>query len=276
MSTRSQDSSTKQDHQPPSLGKSSSDFARNGRGGQSTQQQIPSPLRPGFGGMRTRRSVDDPFTSNTARDTSRLTERSPSKSASPQKTPKLDPNAVGGGDPHATAEDMASSFASSTRRARARLRSPWACSPLTLLTAVVALSLAGGIVHSFLTRQLDPKGCAMSYMRPSFAKYTDFDTEHTRFASKYSLYLYREGGIDEDPRVSQRWLNMRSFLNLIWVRSRVYQFSSSREMPAATSKSDHWPPRPLSTLMKRCELLSTGTDLAKGLLIFFPSISMKT
>jgi len=30
-------------------------------------------------------------------------------------------------------------------------------------------------------------------MRPSFAKLTDFDTEHTRFASKYSVYLYREG-----------------------------------------------------------------------------------
>lgn len=41
----------------------------------------------------------------------------------------------------------------------------------------------------------------MSYMRPAFAKFPDFDTEHTRFASKYSLYLYREGGIDEDTRV---------------------------------------------------------------------------
>lgn len=42
----------------------------------------------------------------------------------------------------------------------------------------------------------------MSYMRPYFAKYDDFDTEHTRFATKYSLYLYREGGVDEDIRVS--------------------------------------------------------------------------
>lgn len=42
----------------------------------------------------------------------------------------------------------------------------------------------------------------MSYMRPYFAKYSDFDTEHTRFATKYSLYLYREGGVDEDTRVS--------------------------------------------------------------------------
>lgn len=40
-------------------------------------------------------------------------------------------------------------------------------------------------------------------MRPAFAKFSDFDTEHTRFASKYSLYLYREGGIDEDTMVSE-------------------------------------------------------------------------
>ena len=39
-------------------------------------------------------------------------------------------------------------------------------------------------------------------MRPAYAKFSDFDTEHTRFASKYSLYLYREGGVDEDTRAS--------------------------------------------------------------------------
>jgi hypothetical protein len=57
------------------------------------------------------------------------------------------------------------------------------------------------IIHSFSSRQLDAKGCRMSYMRPSFAKLSDFDTEHTRFASKYSVYLYREGMVDEDTKV---------------------------------------------------------------------------
>lgn len=32
--------------------------------------------------------------------------------------------------------------------------------------------------------------------------FANFDTEHTRFATKYSLYLYREQGIDEDNKVS--------------------------------------------------------------------------
>jgi len=83
----------------------------------------------------------------------------------------------------------------------AQLRGPWSCSLLTLATSACSILLLFTIVRSFLTLQLDPKGCAMSYMMPAFARFSDFDTEHTRFASKYSLYLYREGGVDEDTRV---------------------------------------------------------------------------
>jgi len=60
----------------------------------------------------------------------------------------------------------------------------------------------GAVVHSFFSQQLDEKGCNMSYMQPAYAKLEDFDTEHTRFASKYSVYLYREVGVDEDTKVS--------------------------------------------------------------------------
>lgn len=88
-----------------------------------------------------------------------------------------------------------------TNERRARLRSPWSCSLLTLFTTALAAITLAAILHSFSTRQLDSKGCRMSYMRPSFAKLTDFDTEHTRFASKYSVYLYREGMVDEDTKV---------------------------------------------------------------------------
>lgn len=84
---------------------------------------------------------------------------------------------------------------------RASMRSPWRCSFLTLATSACSILLLLAIVRSFLTRQLDPKGCGMSYMMPSFTRFADFDTEHTRFASKYSLYLYREGGVDLDTRV---------------------------------------------------------------------------
>jgi hypothetical protein len=83
---------------------------------------------------------------------------------------------------------------------RQRLRSPWACSPYTVLTTLAAFIAMFLMAQSFLTRQLDVKGCGMSYMRPTYSRFNDFDTEHTRFATKYSLYLYREGGLDEDTR----------------------------------------------------------------------------
>ncbi|KAI9054996.1 hypothetical protein LZ554_002139 [Drepanopeziza brunnea f. sp. 'monogermtubi'] len=84
---------------------------------------------------------------------------------------------------------------------RSRLRSPWSISALVFVTTALALLSLASIIHSFSNRQMDTKGCRMSYMRPSFAKLSDFDTEHTRFASKYSVYLYREGMIDEDTKV---------------------------------------------------------------------------
>ncbi|PSK37318.1 GPI inositol-deacylase [Elsinoe australis] len=84
---------------------------------------------------------------------------------------------------------------------RPRLRSPWSCSFLTIATTLVAFTILATIGRSFLSSHIDPKGCHMSFMAAAYAKFEDFDTEHTRFASKYSLYLYREGGIDDDSRV---------------------------------------------------------------------------
>ncbi|KAF2860451.1 GPI inositol-deacylase-like protein [Piedraia hortae CBS 480.64] len=82
-----------------------------------------------------------------------------------------------------------------------RLQRPWSLSFLTAATTVGAFVLLAVIVRSFLGLQQDPKGCQMSYMWPVFTHFADFDTEHTPFASKYSLYLYREGGVDQDTRV---------------------------------------------------------------------------
>jgi GPI inositol-deacylase len=76
-------------------------------------------------------------------------------------------------------------------------RDAWNLSILTLVTAVFGLSLLVTILNSSVTRQMDPKGCRMSWMSPVFYHMKEFDTEHTKFASKYSLYLYREGGVND-------------------------------------------------------------------------------
>ncbi|TGJ80396.1 hypothetical protein E0Z10_g8368 [Xylaria hypoxylon] len=80
-------------------------------------------------------------------------------------------------------------------------KSPWAISLWTLFASVVGITLLVSIVYSSGNLQGDPKGCRMSWMSPSFVRFSDFDTEHTRYASKYSLYLYREQGIDNGPKV---------------------------------------------------------------------------
>ena len=72
---------------------------------------------------------------------------------------------------------------------------------IVLLVSALGIALLMGILRSLVTSQLDPKGCRMSYMRPSYVRYTEFDTEHTRFATKYSLYLYREQGIEPADKV---------------------------------------------------------------------------
>ena len=86
---------------------------------------------------------------------------------------------------------------------RDAVRSPWSWSLLSVLTTVIAFLTVFAIVQASLKLQLDPQGCQMSMMTPTYIKLSGFDTEHSRFASKYHLYLYREEGVDtytaDDP-----------------------------------------------------------------------------
>lgn len=81
-----------------------------------------------------------------------------------------------------------------------RAQSPWTWRPLTLITTALALLSLSIILRSSLKLQVDPQGCVMSMMSPTYIKLSGFDTEHSRFATKYSLYLYREEGVDEYTR----------------------------------------------------------------------------
>lgn len=86
-------------------------------------------------------------------------------------------------------------------RSKPRRRSPWSMSMLALVTAALGIVVLSAILRSLVSHYVEPKGRRMSYMRPSYIHYSDFDTEHTRFATKYSLYLYREQGIDDESKV---------------------------------------------------------------------------
>jgi hypothetical protein len=79
---------------------------------------------------------------------------------------------------------------------RPRLRSAWLCSLSTLGVTFLSAFVLWTTIKSFRERQCDITGCLMPNMSPVYIREKDFDTEHTRFASKYSLYLYREHNID--------------------------------------------------------------------------------
>ncbi|RAH71835.1 GPI inositol-deacylase [Aspergillus aculeatinus CBS 121060] len=76
------------------------------------------------------------------------------------------------------------------------LRSPWPISVLAALTTLVASIFLFFICRSFTVRQVGGDGCGIPVMSPTFIRMVGFDTEHTRFASKYNLFLYREEGVD--------------------------------------------------------------------------------
>ncbi|KKK16283.1 hypothetical protein P175DRAFT_0504604 [Aspergillus ochraceoroseus IBT 24754] len=82
------------------------------------------------------------------------------------------------------------------RSRSSRLRSPWESSVLTALTTVLASLLLFSIFRSFSALQTGSNGCGIPVMSPTFLRMVGFDTEHTRFASKYNLFLYREEGVD--------------------------------------------------------------------------------
>lgn len=99
-------------------------------------------------------------------------------------------------------EQNGSKMQESRGRRPARQQTPWSISLLTLSATILAVVLLFSIIHSFLSRQVDSKGCDMCYTREIiYFEFRDFDTEHTRFATKYSLHLIREEGFDEDPKV---------------------------------------------------------------------------
>lgn len=94
-----------------------------------------------------------------------------------------------------------------------RLRSAWLCSLPMLTVTLLSAFVLWSTIASFRSRQCDTIGCNVPRMSPVYIREKDFDTEHTRFASKYSLYLYREHNVDINYPVSSPFL--WSLLNLL-------------------------------------------------------------
>ncbi|KAI1083593.1 PGAP1-domain-containing protein [Whalleya microplaca] len=124
-----------------------------------------------------------------------------SRDASVEKDDPNSPPVLATGSPDGPLNQGERMAAWKARSRQPRPRSPWAISLVTLFASVTGLALLFAVLYSSAALHCDRKGCRMSWMSPSYAKFHDFDTEHTRFASKYSLYLYREQGLDNGPKI---------------------------------------------------------------------------
>ncbi|KAG0214875.1 GPI inositol deacylase [Mortierella sp. NVP41] len=72
-------------------------------------------------------------------------------------------------------------------------RSPtFGCSYPMFIIFLASFALLGCIFHSNFYHQVDRKDCQFTYMQPKFFKLLGFDREHTAFAGKYGLLLFRD------------------------------------------------------------------------------------
>ncbi|KAH3675005.1 hypothetical protein WICMUC_002837 [Wickerhamomyces mucosus] len=71
---------------------------------------------------------------------------------------------------------------------------------LSVLTLIgLSIILIVFYVSTVKLNGADSSECRSIYMFPSYARVVGFDSSHTKFASKYNLYLYREQGKDPFP-----------------------------------------------------------------------------
>ncbi|TFK99201.1 PGAP1-like protein-domain-containing protein [Pterulicium gracile] len=70
--------------------------------------------------------------------------------------------------------------------------------PLILGLLTLVSSYLIWLSVEYVSANVSPQGCRMSWMHPSSVLMTDFDTSWTRLGGRYTLWLYREKGRDKD------------------------------------------------------------------------------
>ncbi|KAF9399747.1 GPI inositol deacylase [Mortierella sp. AD011] len=103
----------------------------------------------------------------------------------------------------ASKEESSSTTIDSSQKSRERVALKYStfsygCSLPLFVLFLLSFTLLGCLLHSSLYHQLDPKGCMMTYMQPTYYRILGFDKDYTDLAGKYGLLLYRDEG-DEHP-----------------------------------------------------------------------------
>ncbi|KAF9906115.1 GPI inositol deacylase [Lobosporangium transversale] len=72
----------------------------------------------------------------------------------------------------------------------------YGCSFRLFALFLISAVLLACAIHSSFHYQLDPKGCMMTYMQPTYYRLLDFNLENTYTPGNYGLLLYRDEGDD--------------------------------------------------------------------------------
>lgn len=225
MQRRSSDNSDGTDHssktRPPlrlstDQGHGASTTTANSDTDQALQSQIASTpvalTNPDHRFNNNNNSVVSPRSRNSSAVRNSFSSLASASHASPSPTPSPKPTAAM--MPLASRQLSFESSPDTSQRIRHhRLRSPWSISILALSTALAGVFFLLFIAHSFVNRPVGADGCQVPMMSPTYLRMVGFDAEHTRFASKYNLYLYREEGVDH---YSQENIGVRSFYQLLY------------------------------------------------------------
>lgn len=109
---------------------------------------------------------------------------------------------------------------------------------LTYAFILCGLGIFFLIAHSFVNYHphgADLNQCRIVYMYPLYAKVLLFDKSHTKFASKYSLYLYREQGKDLVPEDEAEGFSALDGIPVLFIPGNAGSYQQVRSIAAEAS-----------------------------------------
>lgn len=84
-------------------------------------------------------------------------------------------------------------------------------------------------------RGADRPECRVVYMYPSYARIKSFDESHTKYASKFSLYLYREQGLDPIPADADEGFRTLDGIPALFIPGNAGSYRQARSIAAEVS-----------------------------------------
>lgn len=108
---------------------------------------------------------------------------------------------------------------------------------LTISFIGILLFYLTGFLYFQALKGADSPGCRIVYMGPSYARIKSFDESHTKFASKYSLYLYREQNKDPIPDESNDAINSQLLngIPILFIPGNAGSYRQVRSIASETS-----------------------------------------